>query len=121
MGLQDLMKRHASKVFCNPAGFGEPIAYTAYVAGVAQPAVTTYAIIDRSAAVAVVSESGGGSTKQLAMQIPRGGSIGIPIVNIGDVVAAPWRVGDVPNTFRIVERINQDIAMWEVVAESSIN
>lgn len=108
------------------AGFAEPITYTRYVAGVPQTPVTLYVVIDRSEPVKLIGEARGPTVRQLSFPIANNSGNptlpnALPTVNVGDVLTAPWRIGDPPSKFRIVERPNQDIGMWYVVAEMSVN
>jgi hypothetical protein len=121
MGLLDqILAADAVNVFCDPNGFGEPITYTQFVNGVAQAPVSINAVIDRDSPVVDIPE-GTGRVKQIRLSIPNNPIGGISPVNIGDMLTAPWRVGDAPSKFRVTEREHQDTGMWEVTAEVSKN
>lgn len=121
MGLLDsIMAVDAVLAFCDPNGFAEPITYTQFVNGVAQAPVTINVVINRDAPVVDIPE-GAGRVKQIRLSIANNPVGGISPVNIGDVITAPWRVGDSPSKFRVTEREHQDTGMWEVTAEISIN
>ena len=119
--LSQLQQWQAANVFGDIDRYAEPIEYTAFVAGVGQTPVPLNVVIDRSTPVVVIGEASPARVKQIRFTVANNATNGLSTLNLGDIVSAVWRIGDPPSTFRVVERPNQDAAMWYVVAEMSAN
>jgi hypothetical protein len=101
----------------------EAITYAPFIGGKPQAAIALSVVIDRAEPIVVAAEGREIRVRQLSFFLPnsqasQGGS---PSCNRGDLVTAPWKVGDAPQKFRVTAIPQSDAGGWQVVAEASAN
>jgi len=113
MAFKDQMAADAANIFLNTDEFAESISYTPY-GGAAK---TIKAIVTRNRISPDSQEQGRVLINQVEIQIANDVTNGIATVTKGqDTVSLPAFLGGSASTWRIVDILDHDSAMWRLLA-----